>query len=101
MGTEAPPELAGAALDERVRELAIEGASSMSADEKRAAVADAEAAIEKSGQVTLRTAYPVDRFDHGLEGVPPITSAGTIVPADRVDELRALAKTADTKLERA
>ena len=40
----APEQLAGEALDERVAELEIEGRSTMSADEKRAAIAEAEAA---------------------------------------------------------
>jgi len=44
MAPETLQPLRGAALDARVKELGIEGASKMSADEKRAAVADAEAA---------------------------------------------------------
>lgn len=40
-----PPVLRGAALDKRGEELEIEGWSSMSADQKRAAVAEAEARL--------------------------------------------------------
>lgn len=52
-----------------------------------------------SGTVTLRTRYPVDRFEHGIAGAPSITSAGTEVPASKVDALNEAAKSADTHLE--
>jgi hypothetical protein len=42
--------LRGQALDDRIDELGIEGTSSMSADEKRQAVADAESADNTPGQ---------------------------------------------------
>lgn len=44
------PILKGEALDERARELDIEGRSSMTADELRSAIAAAEANTEKEGE---------------------------------------------------
>lgn len=44
--TDEAPQLSGDALVERARELEIEGRSSMSADELRAAIADAEQGAE-------------------------------------------------------
>lgn len=41
-GSSEPEVLKGAALQDRIKELGLEGTASMSADEKRAAVADAE-----------------------------------------------------------
>jgi hypothetical protein len=52
-----------------------------------------------SGNKTIRTAYPIDRFEHNVKGVDPITRAGTEVPAGKVKQLLDAAKTADTRLE--
>lgn len=51
------------------------------------------------GTVTLRTRYPVDRFEHSVKGVDPITAQGTDVPAGKVKALIEAAESADTTLE--
>lgn len=51
-------QLTGAALDARARELDIEGRSSMTADEKRLAVADAEAAVVRDVPVQDEQSEP-------------------------------------------
>jgi hypothetical protein len=47
---DAPEELKGEALEKRIAELGIEGTSSMTAAEKRAAVAEAEAEATNEGE---------------------------------------------------
>ena len=44
------------------------------------------------GKVTVRTAWPVDRFEHGLKGVPAVTAEG--VEVDRSDAKKLLEKAA-------
>jgi hypothetical protein len=53
-----------------------------------------------SGNKTIRTAYPIDSFEHSVKGVTsPITRAGTEVPAGKVKQLLDAAKSAATPLE--
>lgn len=53
----------------------------------------------RKGQAIVRTAWPVDSFDSGVEGVDTITSAGVEVGPSKVDELLAAAASAGTTLE--
>lgn len=50
--------------------------------------------------VTFAVAHPYDQWNHGLADLDPITAAGTEVPAGRVDELLAAAKTADVTIRK-
>ena len=50
-------------------------------------------------KATVRVRYPVDVLEHGVEGVPPVTSAGVEVPPAKVEALLAAASSAATELE--
>lgn len=52
-----------------------------------------------SGKATVRTRYPVDRFEHNVKGVDPITSAGTEVDRSKVKDLLSAAEETGTELE--
>lgn len=52
-----------------------------------------------SGKAVVRTRYPVDLFQHGVAGVPPITSAGVEVERSKVGDLIEAAQSAATYLE--
>lgn len=51
------------------------------------------------GKALVRTRYPVDRFDHGVDGVPAITSAGVEVDRAKAGDLLSAATSAGTQLE--
>jgi hypothetical protein len=52
-----------------------------------------------SGTVTLRTAYPVDRFEHGVKGVEHITAEGVEVAKGKVKQLIDAAERVGVRLE--
>lgn len=52
-----------------------------------------------SGKVTVRTRYPVDRFEHGVDGAPTITAQGVEVDRSKAAALLEAAATAGTELE--
>lgn len=53
-----------------------------------------------SGNKVIRTAYPIDSFEHSVKGAPsPITAQGTEVPAGKVKALIEAADSAGTVLE--
>jgi hypothetical protein len=52
-----------------------------------------------SGAKRVRTRFPVDRFEHGIDGLPAITAAGVEVPAGKVEQLLELALEHQTPLE--
>lgn len=53
------------------------------------------------GKVTVRTRWPVDRFEHGLKGVPPITAQGVEVERSSAEQLVELAAANGIELEEA
>jgi hypothetical protein len=53
----------------------------------------------KDGKVIVRTQWPVDSFDSGIEGIPIITSAGVELDSSKADELLAAVASAGTTLE--
>lgn len=57
--------------------------------------------LEKSGtgKVVVRTRYPVDRFEHNVKGVEPITSAGVEVDRSKAKALLDAAAETGTELE--
>jgi hypothetical protein len=52
------------------------------------------------GQVVYAVTSGTDVFDSGIEGLDPITIAGTAVPADKADELKASAKHNDITIRK-
>lgn len=54
---------------------------------------------EHKGKAIVRTSWPVDAFDSGLEGVPVIDSRGVEVAAGKIDALLQAAASAGTTLE--
>lgn len=52
-----------------------------------------------TGTKLVRTRFPVDRFEHGIDGVEPITARGVEVAANKVEELLEVARAHDTRLE--
>ena len=57
--------------------------------------------LEKGGQgkAIVRTRYPVDRFDHSVKGVDPITGTGTEVDRSKVGALLEAAAESGLELE--
>lgn len=51
------------------------------------------------GKSIVRTRHPVDLFEHGVEGVEPITAEGVEVGPSKVDALLEAARTAAVELE--
>lgn len=51
------------------------------------------------GKATVRTRHPVDVFEHGVDGVEPITAQGVEVGPSKVDDLLKAAQSAGTELE--
>ena len=58
-----------------------------------------EAGRKGKGKAMVRTQHPVDRFEHAVDGVAPITSAGVEIDLGKVDDLLAAAASAGTTLE--
>jgi hypothetical protein len=54
---------------------------------------------DQKGKATVRTRWPVDAFDSGVDGVPVITAAGIEVGPSKVDALLKAAASAGTQLE--
>lgn len=52
-----------------------------------------------TGKKLVRTRYPLDRFEHGIDGVPVITAQGVEVDASKADELLELAAAHGARLE--
>jgi hypothetical protein len=78
-----------------------DGDPSQMTDEELAQ-ATSDAAVKAGAVVRLQlNAWPVDRFEHGVEGVDPLTShAPTDVPADKEDAVRAAARTAGLSIRK-
>lgn len=57
--------------------------------------------VEESGGGTavVRVAYPADYFEHGIDGVPVITSAGVEVDRGKIAELLEVAENVGQRLE--
>jgi hypothetical protein len=52
-----------------------------------------------SGSVLVRTPWQIDRFEHGMKGVPPITSLGVEVDGKHRAKLNELAAQVGLQLE--
>jgi hypothetical protein len=57
------------------------------------------ASSTSSGDVVLVAVFPVSTFNSGVEGVDTITSSGTLVPADKVEDVQNAAYQAHVTLK--
>ena len=53
----------------------------------------------RSGKVTVRTRYPIDAFEHGVEGVETLTAQGVEVSGSNVPALIKAAEASGVVLE--
>lgn len=83
------------AADERIAELSQPGV--VASDDPRSA--PGSPLRSGGGAKRVRTSFPIDRFEHGIEGVEAITATGVEVAAGHIDELLDRAADASIALE--
>lgn len=95
------------AVDRRAAELAVAPSAPTSPDGvTRLGLGDSPASkpgkpLEKagSGNVTVRTPWPIDSFEHGISGLPIVTAQGVEVPRSKAGNLLDKAAEAGIELE--